>query len=234
MNKYIKIIIAILIVVAVFVFSFLVTGKKSADIISYEDYTKIVEKGGYVYYGKKENQETLKQIADDSDIEIGILDSDSTKTEKLKEGTFYKYEDGKVKYKYTGDVQSYKFKKYLAENGIYNSYITVSIDDYEKIIKEDGYNFMFIGSEQCGYCTKFKESIKESLKDYNYAIYYIDIASLSENEYNRLAKTDKYMSENEWGTPLNLLYKDGKRVKELSGYVPTEELNKFLKENKVI
>ena len=78
MNKYIKIIIAILIVVAVFVFSFLVTGKKSTDIISYEDYTKIVEKGGYVYYGKKENQETLKQIADDSDIEIGILDSDIT------------------------------------------------------------------------------------------------------------------------------------------------------------
>ena len=42
------------------------------------------------------------------------------------------------------------------------------------------------------------------------------------------------MQEKEWGTPLNLLYKDGKRVKELNGYVDKDELVKFLKENKVI
>ena len=93
---------------------------------------------------------------------------------------------------------------------------------------------MFIGSEQCGYCTQFKDSIKESLENNDFNVYYIDISTLSEDEYNELVKTDEYMSQNEWGTPLNLLYKDGKRIAELNGYVSSDELVEFLKENKVI
>ena len=71
-------------------------------------------------------------------------------------------------------------------------------------------------------------------KDNNYKVYYIDISTLTQDEYNELVKTDEYMSQNEWGTPLNLLYKDGKRIDELNGYVSSDELVEFLKENKVI
>lgn len=235
MNKYLKIAIVSVIVIGVFVFALLVTGKQAVKLIDYDGFAEINSEDGFVYYGSKENEGALKEIAIAADIQIGLLDSTEFKSEKLKEDTFYQYKDGKVVYKYTGDVDSYKFEESLMKEGVLDrSYITVSLDEYKEIIKEKGYHFMFIGSEQCGYCTQFKDSIKESLKDYDYNVYYIDISTLSESEYNELVETDKYMSENEWGTPLNLLYKDGKRVAELNGYVSSDELIKFLEENMVI
>ncbi len=94
---------------------------------------------------------------------------------------------------------------------------------------------MFIGRETCGYCTKFKDSIKTAMKDYDFMVYYIDTDTFSgQDEFNELVATDKYMSENQWGTPLNLLYKDGKRIDVLNGFVEAPELVKFLQTNKVI
>ena len=234
MNKYLKIAIVSVIVIGVFVFALLVTGKQAVKSIDYDEFAEISNGDGFVYYGLKETKTSLKEIANLADIEIGILDSTEFKSEKLKEDTFYKYENGKVVYKYTGDINSYKFKEGLVDEGIFKSYITISLDEYKEVIKKKGYHFMFIGSEQCGYCTQFKDSIKESLKDNNYKVYYIDISTLTQDEYNELVKTDEYMSQNEWGTPLNLLYKDGKRIDELNGYVSSDELVEFLKENKVI
>ncbi len=234
MNKYLKIAIVSVIVIGVFVFALLVTGKQAVKSIDYDEFTEISNGDGFVYYGSEETKTSLKEIANLADIEIGILDSTEFKSEKLKEDTFYKYENGKVVYKYTGDINSYKFKEGLVDEGIFKSYITISLDEYKEVIKKKGYHFMFIGSEQCGYCTQFKDSIKESLKDNNYKVYYIDISTLTQDEYNELVKTDEYMSQNEWGTPLNLLYKDGKRIDELNGYVSSDELVEFLKENKVI
>lgn len=235
MNKYLKIAIVAVIVIGVFVFALLVTGKQTVKFIDYDDFAEINSEDGFVYYGSKENEGALKEIAVSADIQIGLLDSTDFKSGKLKEDTFYQYKDGKVVYKYTGDVDSYKFEESLMKEGLLaKSYITVSLDEYKEIIKEKGYRFMFIGSEQCSYCIEFKKSIAESLEDNDYKIYYIDISTLSESEYGELVETDKYLFENEWGTPLNLLYKDGKRVAELNGYVSSDELVQFLKENKVI
>lgn len=234
MNKYLKIAIVSVIVIGVFVFALLVTGKQAVKSIDYDEFTEISNGDGFVYYGSEETKTSLKEIANLADIEIGILDSTEFKSEKLKEDTFYKYENGKVVYKYTGDINSYKFKEGLVDEGIFKSYITISLDEYKEVIKKKGYHFMFIGSEQCGYCTQFKGSVEESLKNNDYKVYYIDISTLTQDEYNELVKTDEYMSQNEWGTPLNLLYKDGKRIAELNGYVSSDELVEFLKENKVI
>ena len=162
--------------------------------------------------------------------------SDENEVKDLKEGTLYRYEKGKVTYKYTGELSGSKFTKSLIDAGIASkSYITVSLDEYKKLIKADGYHFMFIGRETCGYCTEFKKAINEAMKKANFMVYYIDTDSLkSEEEFNELIATDSYMSENEWGTPLNLLYKDGKRIDVLNGYVPADELIQFLKDNKVV
>ena len=234
MNKYLKIAIVSVIVIGVFVFALLVTGKQAVKSIDYDEFAEISNGDGFVYYGLKETKTSLNEIANLADIEIGILDSTEFKSEKLKEDTFYQYENGKVVYKYTGDVTAHKFKESLMNEDILRTYKIVSLDEYKDIIKEKGYHFMFIGSEQCGYCTQFKGSVEESLKNNDYKVYYIDISTLSEDEYNELVKTDEYMSQNEWGTPLNLLYKDGKRIAELNGYVSADELVEFLKENKVI
>lgn len=235
MNKKLKIVLVSVLVIGVFLFALLVTGKQAVKFIDNEEFSKISSGDGFVYYGSKNAEDALKDVADNADIQISLLDSSKFKSKKVKENTFYQYKDGKVVYEYTGNVSSFKFDESLMKEGILEkSYITISLDEYKEIIKEKGYHFMFIGSEQCGYCTEFKNSIGEALKDNDFNVYYLDISTLSENEYNELVKTDNYMSENEWGTPLNILYKDGKRVDVLNGYVSSDELVKFLKKNKVI
>lgn len=236
MNKILKIVLTVVLIVAVLVVASVATAKKSVDIISFEDYKTISSGDGFVYYGSSDDIDVIKSIAKDYDLKIGILDSEENKNNDLKEGTLYQYKDGEETYNYNGDFDSYKFQESLMEIGIgAKSYVTVSLEEYKKIIKEDGYHFMFIGRETCGYCTQFKESIKEAMADYNFMVYYIDTDTFkSEDEFNELVATDKYMTENQWGTPLNLLYKDGKRIDVLNGYVPKEDLIKFLKENKVV
>lgn len=240
MNKSLKIVISVVVIALVLLLAFFVGAKQSVEIISYKDYQKIKEQDGYIYYGSENNLETLKKIAKNIDVKIGILDpkdlsKSEIKTENLKEGTIYLYKDGEVVYKYNNELIEYKLiQSMMSEDLIERNYISITIEDYLEIIKEKGNHFMFIGSDTCGYCTQFKESIKETLKDYDYNVYYLNIGNLTQEETEKLYATDSYFSENEWGTPLNFLYKDGKRVNELSGYVDSKELTNFLKENKVI
>lgn len=240
MNKNLKIAIIVIVVGAVLALAFLAGAKQNVEVITYKDYQEIKEKEGYVYYGSKSEEENLKELAKSLDIEVSILDpKDLSKSEikvaNLKEGTLYLYEDNKAVFEYNDELNEYNLTSALVEEKLIDPVmLTITLDDYLKIIKKDGYHFMFIGSETCGYCTQFKDSIKTALKDYNFNVYYLNIASLTEEEYQKLYNTDKYFSENEWGTPLNFLYKDGKRIGELNGYVPANELVKFLKEKKVI
>lgn len=236
MNKNLKTILLIVLVIGVLLVAAFATGKKSVESITMEDYSKISKESGFVYYGKSSDMDTLKDLANDANIQINFLDSKKEENKDLKEGTLYQYKKGKEVYKYTGSLTDYKGKESLMKaNIIPRTYLTVNLKEYKEIMKSDGYHFMFIGRETCSYCTKFKDSIKEAMKDYDFMVYYIDTDTFgSEEEFNELIATDSYMSEEEWGTPLNLLYKDGKRINVLNGYVDADELVKFLKNNKVI
>ena len=238
MNKTVKGILIVLLVGVVLVVAALANGKKSVQTISLEDYKTISSGDGFVYYGSNENLSKVENLAKEYGLEISFLDSEdeANKDLDLKKETLYEYKNGKEKLKYNGSFDSYKFAEALVENGMSpKSHVTVTLDEYKKIMKEKGYHLMFIGRETCGYCTQFKESIKEALKDHSFIIYYIDTDTFeSEDEYSELIATDKYMSENEWGTPLSLLYKDGKRVDVLNGYVSADELVSFLEQNGVI
>lgn len=236
MNKTLKTFLLILLVVGVLLVVALIPGKKSVESITNEDYAKISKSSGLVYYGKSDELNQLKDISSEGHVKISFLDSSKEKNKKLEEGTLYLYENGKETFKYKGDLTNYKAKVSMMDAGIIpRSYVTVNLKEYKELIKADGYHFMFIGRETCSYCTQFKESIKEAMQDNDFMVYYIDTDTLNgEDEFNELVATDKYMEEEEWGTPLNLLYKDGKRVDVLNGYVEASKLVEFLKNNKVI
>lgn len=242
MNKYVKIVIGIAIVVAVFLFAFLATEKEAAEVINYNDYQNIKNSEGIVYYGSKDEKDTLKNFADSAGIEIGILDpGDLSKSEvksvNLKEGNLYLYENGENVYIYDGEIeQNSLVSAFMKEGLIAKTYISIGLDEYLDIIKEDGYHLMFIGRDTCGYCVQFKDSINESLEDYDYDVYYLNLDNLTSEDIEKLYTTDEFFTDNEgnWGTPLTFLYKDGKRIAEIKEYVDTDTLISFLKENKVI
>ena len=242
MNKYLKIAIVAVVVIAVFILAFLVSGKEAVEVISYKDYMEIKDSEGFVYYGSKDEEETLKTFADSAGIEISILDpEDLSKSEAksvdLKEGSLYLYENGENVYTYDGEINQYNLVSAFMEEGlIAKTYISIGIDEYLDIIKEDGYHLMFIGRDTCGYCVQFKDSINESLEDYDYDVYYLNLDNLTTEDIEKLYATDEFFTDNEgnWGTPLTFLYKDGKRIAEIKEYVDTETLVSFLQENKVI
>ncbi len=236
MNKTLKTILLILLVVGVLLAVALIPGKKSVEEITNEDLAKIKKESGLVYYGKSDDLESVKEVVEAGKVKLYFLDSSKESNKDLEEGTLYLYKDGKETFKQKGDLTGYKAQESMMDAGIIpRSYLTVNLKEYKELMKADGYHFMFIGRETCSYCTQFKESIKEAMKDYDFMVYYIDTDTFSgEDEFNELVATDKYMEEEEWGTPLNLLYKDGKRVNVLNGYVDATELVKFLKNNKVI
>ena len=60
MNKYLKVAIVSVIIIGVFVFALLVSGKQSVELIDYDDFAKISSGDGFVYYGSKESKEQLK------------------------------------------------------------------------------------------------------------------------------------------------------------------------------
>ena len=240
MNKYLKVAAVVIIIVLVFCLSFFASAKESVETISYDEYEKLIKGEAFIYFGSEEEKEVLKSFADKNDIEISILNPEELskseiKSSGLKEGNIYLYKDGKEVYKYSGNITESDLTKDFKEEGlIAKEYVQITLDEYLDIIKKDGYHLMFIGSDSCSYCDMFKESINESLKDNNYNVYYLNIQDVSQEEVSKLYETDSYFTEEEWGTPLTFLYKDGKRIDVLNGYVETSELNKFLKENKVI
>lgn len=234
MNKTVKTILLVALVLGVLLIAAFATGKKSVESITLEEYKNVIKKEAIVYYGKDDSN--LKDIAEKYNLNIKFLDSTKEKNEELKEGTLYVYKKGKEVYSYDEDLNSYRLAEGLMKRDLTKrTYLTVTLDEYKKLKDAKGYHFMFIGRETCSYCTKFKESINKAMQDYNFMVYYIDTDTFEgEDEFNELIATDSYMSEEEWGTPLNLLYKDGKRVNVLNGFVEADELVQFLKDNKVV
>lgn len=244
MKKSLQVVIAVVVVAVVLGGTFWLSGLKSSKIMAeityseYEDLKKSDE--AYVFVGKEdEAYNELKKISKEDNLEVSFLNVDNLSDSEKKEvedktGSLTIYENGKEKLNYKDSFASYHFTEALMDNGIIDrSYVEVNLDEYLSIIEDKGKSLMFVGSSECSYCDMFKESVNAALKDYDFDIYYLDVLKLAEGDSDKLYATDPYFNE-EWGTPLNLLYVDGKRVDILNGYVETDKLVEFLKTNKVI
>ena len=118
-----------------------------------------------------------------------------------------------------------------AEAGI-NS---IDYSTYEELLNDTQNNhIVYIGSASCGYCTKFQPIIKEVSEEYNLAVYYIDISTLTSADKSKLSTSNSYLKDNEWGTPTTLILLGSEVVDVLSGYVEKEELVSFFSDNNLI
>lgn len=234
-------VIAVLVVALVIVLAFVLSPKEGITSITYKDYDKLIkEENSAIYYGKNSDKNEVKEFSETYGVEVSILNPEKlskseVKSLSLKEEYLYFYSKGKEVYNVNFASKNYKtISELMSKDLIKGNYIEVNLDEYKEIIKSDGYNLVFIGRETCSWCQNFKESIRTALEDNNFAIYYIDTDKFSENQYSELYETDSYLKEEEWGTPLTLIYKDGKRIDVINGYVESDALVETLKKNKVL
>lgn len=72
-----------------------------------------------------------------------------------------------------------------------------------KLDKQEDF-VLFIGSEQCSHCQKYKKTINRVVEDYKIKVYYIDILKLTEEENAYISAHFPYS-----GTPTTLVIKNG-------------------------
>ncbi len=105
-----------------------------------------------------------------------------------------------------------------------------------KALYDKGERFVFtVVQTTCGYCKMFKPVLNKIAQEHDVPIYYVDVLTLSDQDFESFMNTVTYFKENErWGTPLTLIYEDKQEIDVLNGYVEEEEVLAFLEENKML
>ena len=122
------------------------------------------------------------------------------------------------------------------DNAEYDTSMMDEITTTEAIAKinNGGKHLVYIGRATCGYCVKFAPILAQAQKDYGYKTIYIDITQMSEDDQKALLELDnedKYISENFGGTPMVLVFEDGKFKNGHMGYAEYSNFAKFLEDN---
>lgn len=94
---------------------------------------------------------------------------------------------------------------------------------------------ILLSQTTCSYCKKFKPVLEKVQNDYNLDVYEITLDELDSELFDDMTSADNdfgdfFYENNEWGTPLLLLFRDGELVGSLSGYTEEENLVEILKD----
>ena len=66
-----------------------------------------------------------------------------------------------------------------------SSYKEINYNEFiEKINNKETFP-LFVGSHECSHCDDFKKTVNRIVEDYQINIYYIDIANMTKEEYNK-------------------------------------------------
>lgn len=106
----------------------------------------------------------------------------------------------------------------------YNEYLNL-IDNNETFV-------LYVGSETCSACKIYKPILDEFLIEQELIVKYVDLDTLSSNDYNEFLKKIAVT-----GTPTTIFYKEGKEMTiltRINGSVDKEEINKMFKMNNLI
>ena len=105
------------------------------------------------------------------------------------------------------------------------TYKEINFSKLEKMIDNKEDFVLFIGSEECSHCKKFKKTINRVVEEYKIKVYYIDILKLNEEENAFINAHFPYS-----GTPTTIVIKDGveyerqrTRIEGAKGYEFTVE-----------
>lgn len=232
--------IGILFIVGMFYLSKIAENKNFKEI----EYSSIVKSDNLtlLIIDKEDNKslEKLKDYANENEISMkyilleNLTDKEKEQLEVTDNSKVLIYKNNKIVSSYIGDLDKTNLDNFFTEQGLKARGLQeITMSEYLELIKKEN-AVIFIGSAQCGYCTKYKPITEKVAKTYGVNIYYLDLASLTKEDINTLYVSSKFFTENEWGTPTTLLFNNGTVTDFISGYVEEATLVDFLVKNKVI
>ncbi len=110
----------------------------------------------------------------------------------------------------------------------------ITYDKYKDMVKNNDTFIVIIERTGCSYCQMYMPIVEEVAKEKKIAITYINTDNLSQEEFNELSTTNKYLKKNQWGTPTTLFMAGDRIVDSISGYVEKDSFEAFIKDKVVI
>ena len=165
------------------------------------------------------------------DINVDPNEFGTPLTLVVKEGTVVDSLNG-----YVDEVQLLDFlKKYdFAPDDAKLSLNYIDYDGYKKILKSSDTNILVIGQTTCTYCIKAKPILTQIASDKSVKINYLNITELSDDEKTKFNDSLDYLSENDWGTPLTLIIKNGEVIDSANGLLDYDGYVELFKKNELV
>jgi len=142
-------------------------------------------------------------------------------------------------------VEFFKSAGVLGEDAVYEDeqYLTfINYKKYGELISSSSTTVVVLGQTGCGYCTSTKPVLNKIAGKYNITINYLNLSYMTESEYKELLTKlgeygyddPDYISKGSIGTPLTLIFKDGKIIDYLAGSTTNSKFVKLFTKNGVI
>ncbi len=110
----------------------------------------------------------------------------------------------------------------------------IDYEQYEKLLNSKENEVIVVGQSTCSYCVQAKIILNEIAEEEDVDINYLNISYLTEDEGKEFESSLDYFEEEQWGTPLMLIVKNGKLVDIIEQLVTKDEYIDFLEENEVL
>lgn len=111
----------------------------------------------------------------------------------------------------------------------------IGLEEYNNLLASSEPSVVVVGQSTCGYCIQQKLVYNQIVDEYGIDVNYLNISYLTEEEGTEFQSSVSYFEENEeWGTPITFILKDGEVVSYLDGYNQKESVVSFLEDEGVL
>lgn len=110
----------------------------------------------------------------------------------------------------------------------------ITYSEYEEKVKNKEAFVVVIERTTCGYCQQYMPLMEEVANEQKIAVTYINTDNITNEEYNKLATTNRYLKSNRWGTPTTLFMLGNRIVDSIDGYVGKDSIEAFFKDRVVV
>lgn len=110
----------------------------------------------------------------------------------------------------------------------------ITYSEYEEKVNNGDAFVVVIERTTCGYCQQYMPLMEEVANEQKIAVTYINTDNITEDEFQKLSTTNKYLKKNQWGTPTTLFMLGDRIVDSIGGYVDKASIEAFFKDRVVV
>ena len=159
--------------------------------------------------------------------------------------TFGVLSNDKLVSSHVGFIPEKELFNYLQENGVIASSETyepqfknikfITNEEYLDIIKSGKKSFILFSQVTCTACLNARQNLDDLAKELNIDVYYYDLGFVSEEEYNKFYKSNKFVTtsldDGTFQTPLYVVVKGDETIAAKTIYTDKADLKDFIVTN---